>query len=1097
MLPAPPQESPRDICLEMEENHNLSGLPDGEAKEKKPAQQTQVFQKETHASPQKKQPVLEVDPEAVNIDKFEGQEVDSNTVFQKKDKKMDKKDVVEKKPGKKTKKMSRSVRVPKKKDKDRERALSEQKVDFPEPLVKAHQAAYAFLNPGITKYDIILELLEEATQTQVSVQPMVAFMALRYEEAIQGLEEMADEGEKVLKDHGDHLAWPSPIKNSSSVHLKASSANMDPPPDLLQQLLQYTMQRMHTVSHTVGRIGDMALEEAVVYFASVSEILMEKIRIKRLVESRLMKLLTRIEMAALRKPGPEDSSLYSEDSGIGAESESLAGSLRQNRRESCGSSCTNSTTLVSDVGQTSMNVQHRVSRQMLMRKMSPSISVTSLNSVCSTGTITANDQRDSALGSVSLDEVDDVDGEELDRGMGIIQVGFLKRSNFSPAAHDQQLNHLTKKTDEAAQDSEMTVRRKNVLSGRSQSGPPQKSKSTKAKLVGSPKTRRGQGTDEEEVTSKKPQASAPSWRATVKKAPIASERRSRSAESVCCKSGDSTLPEKDGTQMGSSRGLKQINKNKASGNLRTNLGKPNQSPAQSPAINRKNVLQEKIGCSPKTLRGKPSPTKHCNKKQTEPSSVAEDKLRENSGKEVAAVSFPPPSPPSSPRPSSSLYRGRNSVKKLIDTFSQGIEGRLNPESQGPLKGVRKCGVPIFPGLGNVEAVLSAGITSCRPQTSSSEKTDDLDLDNLPPPPLEVLMDNSYESAQSIPTDEVDEAAAKVEKSPKFKRVALSQRLRASVTVLPSKAIVPQPSKAVIFAKTGQKGHDRQSNIILSNVQPRTDSGEENNSFHQVPQNIMQQRHVSDWERPWTNTTARNPSSYRDESADTQDEGILSVPENNTTVSTVPIPSVASVTSSQSTITPLSKGRMLPSPPSTSNSVHRRLPSPHNIQRQPSVTSSASSPANRKLPTPPAVQRRLPSPPVAKRSTISSPCHLFKAPSPPASPKMRAWSRRDSSEDSSRTRKSSNVRSLFCPASSSLFEAGPCPVPQPPQAWTSSSDSLPSRSSGDRGRFPLPFHGLRPFIRRSHSDQRPKPAPRPPDISVAETCGSDPAIYYPG
>lgn len=1066
MLPVPPQESPRDLRLEMEGNHNSSGLPDGDTPEKKIAGQTQVFQRETYGSPRQKRSVLEVAPEAVNIDKFEGQGVDSNTVLQMRDKNTDKQDVVEKKPGKKTKKMSRGIKVAKKRDKDRDRTLSGQKVDFPELLVQAHQAAYAFLNPGITKYDIILGLLEEAAQTQVSVQPMVAFMALRYEEVIQGLEEMADEGEKVLKEHGDHLAWPSQMKNlSSSVPLKASSANMEPPPDLLQQLLQYTMQRMQAVSHSVAGIGDTALEEAIVYFASVSEILMEKIRIKRLVETRLMKLLSRIEMASLRKPRPEDSALFSEDSGIGAESESLAGSERQRRRESCGSSGTNSTTLVSPGGQTTVNENKRgVSRQMHTGKISPSVSVASLNSICSIGTLMANDQRDSALGSISLDDVDDEDGEEMDREMGIIQVGFLKQSKFSPAEY----NPHSKRLPPEMVGTPLTL--ENAINGRVQFGPSQKS-TTKAKVVGSPKTSRRQWMDEGELSPRRPPAAASSRRATAKKAPVAAERRSRSAESIRCKSGDAMLLEKDKC---SNQGLQLRNKSqRACGNVRTVPAKLN----QSPAINRKNPPQDKISCSPKTLKGKSNPTKHINNKPTAASGVGEDILNVNNVKEVAAVSHPPPSPPSSPRPSSGLYRGRKSVRKLIDTFTQGIEGHSNPKAPGPLRGVQRCGVPILPGLGNVEAVLSTGVTSCRPPSSSSEKTGYLDFDSLPPPPWEVLMDNSYESAPNVPADGADETVTKGEKSPTLKRPALAQRLRASVqpvTVLPSRAVVLQPSKAVLLPKAEHKGQEGQAKVLVSNVQADPDSGRETRSSYQLPQ----KRDVSDPGRSLTNSTARILSSHRDESAD-GDERSLSVPENNT-----PVPAP-----------PVSKGRTLPSTPPTSDTLHRSLASPRGVQRQPSVTSPASSPANRKLPTPPALQRGLPSPPVTKLSSNSSPACLFKAPSPPASPKLGTRRRRSSSEDS--PPKIGNVRSLFCPASSSLFEARPRLGPQPPQARTSSAEAFPSPNWGWRGRFPVPLPGARPSFRRSHSDQRPKAAPRPADASAAETCGSDPAIYSPG
>lgn len=1102
MLPSPPQESPRDFHLENGENRNSSGLTDGDTMERKAAGQTQVFQKETHMTPQKKRSVTDIAPEAVNIDKLGGQGMDNNTGSQRKEKNVDKQDVTEKKPGRKPKKNTRGIKVPKKKDKDKDKSPTEQKVDFPEPLVKAHQAAYAFLNPSINKYDIVLGLLEQATQTQVSVQPMVAFMALRYEEIILGLEEMADEGEQILKENGEHLAWPSQMKNlSSSTPLKSGSANIEPPPDLLQQLLQYTTQRMRNVSQTVGGIGDSALEEAVEYFASVSELLEEKLKVKRAIESRLMQLLARIEMASLRKPGPEDSALFSEDSGIGAESESLAGSERRHRRESCESTGTNSTTAVSPMGYTSMNIRQGVSRQKLARKIS--LSLTSLNSLGSTDTIMANDQRDSLLGSVSLDDGDDDndDDEEMDRGTGVVQVGFIKRSNSSPVDCERRPQRLPPKRIENPQNVEMTLKMKNAISGRIQFVPSQNS-SAKTKVFGSPKTSRHQWMDEEDRSSRRPQTAAPIRKAVVKKTPVAMERRSRSAESLRSKGEDPTLLELDRTQKDLNQRLQKMSKNKAGGNMRTAPPKQNQvtSPAQSPAINRKNPSLDK-NSKPQPLKGKAGLTRHNNKKQPVTSIVIEDNSKDNNISKGPINANPPPSPPLSPRPSSGLCRGRNSVKKLIDTFSQGIEGLDSPEVLGPLKGVRKCGVPVLPGLGNVEAVLSTGITSCRPETSSSEKNDYFDLDSLPPPPLEVLMDNSFESAQSRSTAVTDEGATKVRKSPVLKRVAVSQRLRASVqsvTVLPSKGGLPQASKVISLPRVDQKDTSTPSKISPSDVQLEVDPGEEKQSLYQQARKSIQLRRSSDSERSLTSNIATNLSPSEDESADTQDGGNLSVPGLNTTVSTVPPSSV--VSSQPSATPPMSRGRILPSTPSSPSSIHQRLPSPHNFKRQPTPTSSASPPVSRKLPTPPGVQRRLPSPPVAKPNILnsnSSSSYPFKAPSPPASPKVQRWSRENSSEDSSSARMISNARSVFCPASSSLFEAQPCPVPRPPQAWTSTGVSFLSRPWGSRGRFPVSVQGPRPFIRRSHSDRRPSLTPRSPGISVAETCGSEPAIYSPG
>ncbi|XP_074516774.1 photoreceptor cilium actin regulator [Sebastes fasciatus] len=1101
MLPPAPPESPRDPH-EDGENHNSTGSTDGDTKERKAATQTQVLQKETHMTPQKKRSVTELVPDAVNVDKPGSQGMDNNTVSQRKDKNVDKQDVTEKKPGRKQKKNTRGIKGLKKKDKDKEKP-PEQKVDFPEPLVKAHQAAYAFLNPSINKYDVLLGLLEQATQTQVSVQTMVAFMALRYEEIIQGLEEMADEGEKVLKENGEHLAWPSQMKNlSSSPPLKSGSANIEPPPDLLQQLLQYTTQRMRNVSQTVAGIGEAALEEAVEYFASVSELLEEKLKVKRAAESRLMQLLSRIEMASLRKPGPEDSALFSEDSGIGAENESLAGSERRHRRGSGASTGTNRTTQsVSPVGHTSTNIRQGISRRKLASQISPSVSLSSLNSLGSICTIMANYHRDSLLGSVSLDygeEDDNDDDKEMDRGMG--DVGFRKRSNSSPVDREHP-RRLPPKRIENPQNVEMTLKMKNAISGRIQFVPSQ-SASAKTKAVGSPKSSRRQWTEEEEQSPRRPQTTAPFRKAVVKKTPgVARDRRSQSAESLRSKGEDPTLLELERTQKDLNQRLQRMSKSKAGGNMKTAPSKQNQgtSPAQSPAINRKNPPLQKNG-NPQPLDDEAGLTRRNSKKQEVGSDVEDDKLKDNKTSKGPIKATPPPSPPSSPRPSSGLYRGRNSVKRLIDTFSQGIEDLEGPKVLGPLKGVRKCGVPVLPGLGNVEAVLSMGITSCRPDTTSSEKTNDLDLDSLPPPPLEVLMDNSFESAQSLSTGVADEGATKVGKSPVLKRATVSQRLRASIqSVLPSKGGPPQASKGISLARADQQDTSAPSKVSLPDIQQEADPGKEKDSLYQQGRKTIHLRHSSDSQRSSTSYVAANSSASQEELADGQNGDNLSVPRSNTTMSTVPPSSAAR--SQPPPTPPMNRGRMLPSAPSTPSSQHRRLPSPHNFKRQPTPP-SASPPVNRKLPSPPAVQGRLPSPPVSKQNIVNSnspSSYPFKAPSPPASPKVQRWSRENSSEDLSSARMNSNARSVFCRASPSLFEAQPCQVPRPPQAWAATGVSFLSRTWGSRGRFPVSVQGPRPFVRRSQSDRRPSLnlPPRSPGISVAETCGSEPAIYQQG
>ncbi|KAM3603317.1 uncharacterized protein V6R79_020282 [Siganus canaliculatus] len=216
------------------------------------------------------------------------------------------------------------------------------KVDFPPHMVRAHQAAYAFLNPNISKYETLLGLLDQAAQTQLSLQPMMSALVLRFEEINQALEEMAEEGELMLKGHGDYMALPSGMLVPAVLQVVApcitTASSPDPPPDLLQQLLQHSTEKMRLVGGSVQALGDTTLEEAAEYFSSLSKLLTEKLHAKQAVELRLAQVLARVEGAAMRKPNPEDSALHSEDSGIGGENESLTGSERhRHHRGSAGS----------------------------------------------------------------------------------------------------------------------------------------------------------------------------------------------------------------------------------------------------------------------------------------------------------------------------------------------------------------------------------------------------------------------------------------------------------------------------------------------------------------------------------------------------------------------------------------------------------------------------------------------------------------------------------------------------------------------------------------------------------------------------------------
>ncbi|XP_023266116.1 uncharacterized protein LOC111657985 [Seriola lalandi dorsalis] len=311
-------------CLDTDEKENELPLPT----EEHPAKDTEWSQLACDTAAQNTEGVPETGENVVP------QETVSEVVQTEKIKKTEKR--------KKNKGKKRSA------EKLRKSSIIQTKVDLPPHMVRAHQAAYAFLNPNISKYETLLGLLDQAAQTQLSLQPMMSALVLRFEEINQALEEMAEEGELMMKEHGDYMALPSGMMGPAVMLAKLSNntdtANCpDPPPDLLQRLLQHSTEKMRLVGGSVQALGDTTLEEAVEYFSSLSKLLVEKLQAKQAAEQRLALVLAQVEGAAMRKSNPEDSALHSEDSGIGGENESLTGSERHRRHRgssgsgSCGS----------------------------------------------------------------------------------------------------------------------------------------------------------------------------------------------------------------------------------------------------------------------------------------------------------------------------------------------------------------------------------------------------------------------------------------------------------------------------------------------------------------------------------------------------------------------------------------------------------------------------------------------------------------------------------------------------------------------------------------------------------------------------------------
>ncbi|MBV97498.1 Uncharacterized protein C2orf71, partial [Eschrichtius robustus] len=196
---------------------------------------------------------------------------------------------------------------------------SEDKVDFPEPLVKAHQRAYTYLHTCLSKYEAVLSITHCVTQTQELLQPMVGFLLLCFDEVNQLLGEISKDGEELLQEVKEDLAWP----------LKKREPQEQP--DLLRQLLQYTVSKLRALSGTVASLSDSLLEGSGRYFHGAAGHLGNKLSKKRGADERLLRVLGHLESLASGHSDPEVQGLplCSEDSGIGADNESvqLAGKL--------------------------------------------------------------------------------------------------------------------------------------------------------------------------------------------------------------------------------------------------------------------------------------------------------------------------------------------------------------------------------------------------------------------------------------------------------------------------------------------------------------------------------------------------------------------------------------------------------------------------------------------------------------------------------------------------------------------------------------------------------------------------------------------------
>ncbi|NXA94512.1 PCARE regulator, partial [Melanocharis versteri] len=1061
---------------------------------------------------------------------------------------------------------------------------TEKKVDFPELLVKAHQSAYAYLHPNLSKYETILHMANQATQTQLFLQQMISFLVLRFDEINQLLEEIANDGESLLKDVGGNLAWP------------AEKDDLKEHPDLLQQLLQYTVNKMQLVSGMLASLTSNALQETCSYLQSAASNLEGKLKAKQSFDEHLLRTVKLLEASTVghSQSHGDDRTLCSEDSGIGVDSESLKdfGALSQHGgqpSDSCahGHPSRKQARTAERVNGGTASVGTAASHGCALERHFKDVfhssmksrEVTSCQGAVAEGTSTTPQyasfsksrscnslQSDSTQEGEHLkicestdfpsdeDESDDDDEEEStlgedDDNTSLSEMGkdALPRSLSSPALTDNVQRQSIKRT-ENADTEEIILKMKDAIS-------------EKIKFVPA-KSRRKEWIEDESgraVLAKRPST------ATGRQRRFGKQRRSRSEESLRSQAEDPTLLELQRTQKELSKRLEMLYGKDTANNLE--LWKSRTAPyLQDEQITSRSSRKLKAGLS-KNFSILPNQDKvplfTSDQNPVHP-------LNEKRGKKPVRATVPPQEtsggkenePPGAQMLSGSSCTPRQSVKKLIETFSPTDDlAKATPlRSLGPIKCIRKFGLPVMPPttpfqrglaplnlkhrISPVEDTNNRNVSSSFPNAflpappaelskkDTKEETDE-DTKNLPPPPPEMLMDTSSENlSEPEETARIEgnssEDAKKTTKPELHaaKRSQVSPKMKASlqsIDLLPSKNISGPTAVTNKGARNTRSGDEKlhRYSLELNPTSVRIPSQEE----------ILatQRKEAADlYKQTHKIIPLRNPAG-------------VSNPHSNSSESRGPNSPATSVPcqkhGSPDPLWSKEKGspffrrvsptRTAPSSPTEkqlfSPPTHHRhslqaftntQPSSPTMQRKPSPLSSPrvpSPPLQKKLPSSPP-QRKPLSPPVGHKQSspkaqrlAGSPTPFPTTPSPPASPSRsckgpRAGLDAGDEHQLSSSKRGSNVRSIFCPATSSLFEARPPVVPskcsaegtsQPETASHSQKSSLLFQQPGDRTRkLSLSTTSPQPFVRRSFSDRRPGvqlhlPAPL--------TSGSEPAL----
>ncbi|XP_006880745.1 PREDICTED: uncharacterized protein C2orf71 homolog [Elephantulus edwardii] len=1042
------------------------------------------------------------------------------------------------------------------------------KVDFPEPLVKAHHHAYTYLHSSLSKYEAILSVMHQATQTQELLQPMVSFLLLCFDEANQLLREMSKEGDALLQDVRADLVWP----------LKGGKPREQP--DLLQQLLQYTVSKLQALHSTVALLASSLLDGSGGYFRSTTGHLEKKLSITRDVDEHLLRVLGQLEslVSGHRDPGVQGLPLCSEDSGIGVDNESMPSLDKLGKQASW--DC-----VLEPIEQKSeISVQGEASPGGHAWQQSPFWMGSDRPQECPLSRLPtakiqptpsgAWSQCPSSTGPARVPSRPLGPGESIPcdaHGFGVPGEAHMSKGSrlvVSPSLSEDEAGSEEEEDEKEEEEDEVSsmspcVWQNTALLSRPQSSPAGR------KSAFQPYSRRLRSLQAQEMILKMkeaiserikfvPMPSGPQdWteeedrRVTVpprpstvsgSRRPLVRQRRSQSEPSLQNHMEDPTLQELQRVQRDLTQRLEAF----------YTLGPQHQQHSREQMLKSRPAALWSNDCrltpSNTTNKLKASLTKNFSILPSQDKSILQkcsphpedEQARQGTITQHPNSVFSDEKTSESPRAEDCNMGGRptrTSVKKLIETFSPTDSVRTvgDPKDCESSPRLRKWGVPIIPPRFPIYRGLAplypkprispaAGWRPFAPifppllpaeNTKGEDSSGEWEEDpaSFPPPPPEILMDQSFASLEPPGNGELAEDSAKGTTMPELEGVGTARRtwaspkLRASVSpidLLPSKATA-SPTRS---RSSGPRSNPRRLPLDLSHAAATSQHVKvEGRPQSQAPaEKATSLCRPSRKAVPWQHSSHTSGQNRTSEPSPAKPPRGLRSPEASRQGQERRPPVVRKTSPTRVHWSPQTEKR-LPNLSSSHRPAELNLPSVHGSPSPPLSTSAHSPPVSPRVLSPPTPKKQACSPPQHKLTSpppasppaqqkasspttqgreASSPSSVPST-SPPVSPSRRQRETGDSEDSPTAMAKvSGNTHSIFCPATPSLFEAksplSPAhpltPPALPPEAGVSLGTSAGCwrSSSGPRLRDTQRMVALcalnpQPFVRRTASERR--------------------------